>query len=63
MADTDAAIETYLKASHLYGDHDAVLTDRGAQFYANARNKKRKGTSKFEKFLGNRGVHHIVLPG
>jgi len=57
----DAAIEIYLKASYLYGDPETVLTDRGAQFYTNARNKIKKGASKFEKFLTDRGMHHIVI--
>ena len=57
---TRGAIEVYLKAASKYGDPDAVLTDRDPTFYATGSNKKKKGTSTFERFLIERGVKHIV---
>ena len=39
---------------------DAVLTDRGSQFYANAGEKKAKGESEFERYLRVNGIKHIV---
>ena len=34
-----------------HGKHAAIMTDHGAQFYANAKQLKEKGESKFEKKL------------
>ncbi len=36
------------------------LPDRGTQFYASAGEKKAKGKSKFEKFLEESRIKHIV---
>jgi len=38
----------------------AIITDRGAQFYANKIGKKKKGKCKFQEVLEEMGIHHIV---
>jgi len=43
-----------------YGKPESILTDRGTQFYASAGEKKVKGISKFERFLLESGIKHIV---
>jgi len=43
-----------------YGKPESILTDRGTQFYASAGEKRAKGVSKFEKFLEENGIRHIV---
>ena len=47
------------EAIEKHGKPAAILSDRGAQFYANA-SEKRKGISKFEKKLAELGIKHIV---
>lgn len=59
-ATTENALKVYERAAKRYGDPRAVLTDRGAQFYANETEKREKGISRFEKFLQERNVKHIV---
>ena len=59
-ATTDHALEVLTQAMKYYGNPDAILTDRGSQFYANKGEKKMKGESKFEEFLRCMGIKHIV---
>ena len=59
-ATAENTIQVYLNAAKEYGDPRAVLTDRGTQFYANEREDRERGVSKFEQFLQNRKVKHIV---
>ena len=50
-ATTEKAIAVLEEGIKRYGLPDAVLTDRGSQFYANAGEKKKKGECEFERFL------------
>lgn len=43
-----------------YGIPYAIITDRGAHFYANKIGKKKKGKSEFQKALEQFGIKHIV---
>jgi putative transposase len=54
------AIKVLKEAMDNYGKLKSILTDRGTQFYASAGEKKAKGISKFEKFLVENGIKHIV---
>jgi len=42
-----------------YGKPESILTDK-VQFYASAGDRKAKGISRFEKFLAENGIKHIV---
>ena len=59
-ATTENAIKVLKEAMDNYGKPESILTDRGTQFYASAGEKKAKGVSKFEKFLAENGIRHIV---
>lgn len=43
-----------------YGIPYAIITDRGACFYANKIGKKQKGKSKFQEVLEHMGIKHIT---
>jgi len=43
-----------------YGVSYAIITDRGAHFYANKMGKKKKGKCKFQIILEEMGIQHIV---
>ena len=49
-----------LAAIKEHGKPAAILSDRGAQFYANTSEKKKKAISKFEKKLAGLEIKHIV---
>ena len=55
----EGTIEVYMEGAAKYGDPDAVLTDRDPTFYASGGKNKKKGLSRFERFLMARGVRHI----
>jgi putative transposase len=59
-ATADHAIEVLTQAIKNYGNPDAILTDRGSQFYASKGETKKKGESKFEEFLRCMNIKHIV---
>jgi len=59
-ATTDHAIEILTMAINDFGAPDAILTDRGSQFYSSAGDVKKKGESKYEEFLRCMGIRHIV---
>jgi len=59
-ATTENAMKVLKEAIDNYGKSESILTDRGTQFYASAGEKKAKGVSKFEKFLEENGIKHIV---
>ncbi len=58
-ATTENAIKVLKEAIDNYGKPESILTDRGTQFYASA-GKKAKGISRFERFLAENGIKHIV---
>jgi len=58
-ATAENAIKVLKEAMDDYGKPESILTDRGSQFYASA-GKKAKGVSKFERFLLESGIKHIV---
>ena len=58
-ATTENAIKVLKEAIQNYGKPESILTDRGTQFYASA-GKKAKGISRFEMFLLDNGIKHIV---
>ena len=59
-ATAENAIKVLREAMDNYGKPESILTDRGTQFYASGGEKKVKGVSKFEKFLAENGIRHIV---
>jgi len=54
------SLQVLKEAIDNYGKPESILTDRGAQFYASAGEKKAKEVFKFEKFLFENGIRHIV---
>jgi len=57
---TEASIDVLEKGISLQGVPDAVLTDRGSEFYASDYDGKPKGTSRYAQHLSKRGIRHIV---
>ncbi|GCC11619.1 integrase core domain protein [archaeon] len=43
-----------------YGLPDAILTDRGSQFYANDGERKTRGECEFERYFRVNGIKHII---
>ena len=43
-----------------YGRPKEILTDRGSQFYANEGERKEKGVGRFETFLAEKCIKHIL---
>jgi len=39
---------------------DAILTDRGSQFYANDGERKTRGECEFERYFRVNGIKHII---
>jgi putative transposase len=57
------AIKTLMKAmlfAKRYGGIKAMLTDHGAEFYANKQDKKGRAKTEFQRFLEKQGIEHIV---
>jgi len=59
-ATTENAIAVLEEGMRRYGLPDAILTDRGSQFYASAGERKEKGESEYELFLRVNGIKHVV---
>jgi len=59
-ATADNALQVLKEVIDNYGRPESILTDRGTQFYASAGEKKAKGVSKFEMFLAENEIRHIV---
>ena len=59
-ATTENALLVLETAIKNYGKPKAILTDHGTQFYANAGENKKKGTSKFETRLDDLNIKHIL---
>jgi putative transposase len=57
---TEASLEVLYKAIKTYGKPKAILTDRGTQFYASAKEKKAQGECKFQTVLKELGIEHIL---
>ena len=55
---TENAIAVLEKRIKKYGVPDAILTDRGSQFYANT--GERKGECEYERYLRVNGIKHII---
>ena len=58
-ATTENSLLVLEEAIEKHGKPEAILSDRGVQFYANA-SKNKKGISKFEKRLAEIEIKHIV---
>jgi len=54
------ALHVLKRAIAKYGKPREILTDHGPQFYANEGERKEKGISRFEAFLAERGIRHIL---
>jgi len=54
------ALEVLDKAIARYGRPAAVMSDHGAQFYANEKEARKRGASAFEKRLVELGIRHIL---
>ena len=59
-ATTENALLVLEEAIEKHGKPAAILSDCGAQFYANASEKKKKGICKFEKRLAGLEIQYIV---
>jgi putative transposase len=62
-ATADNAIELMKAALNRYGwlaPIREVLTDRGTQFYANKKDRYGNGDSRFDTFLQDNGIRHIL---
>ena len=59
-ATADNALQVLKEAIDDYGRPESILTDRGTQFYTSVGEKKAKGVSKFEMFLAENEIRHIV---
>ncbi|MBS7622763.1 transposase family protein [Candidatus Bathyarchaeota archaeon] len=53
-------IQVLKQAIAKYGRPQEILTDRGSQFYANEGERKEKGISRFERYLADKGIKHIL---
>ena len=60
QATTENTLTILKQAIAKYGCPDEILTDRGSQFYANEGERKEKGVSKFEQYLAEKGIKHIL---
>ena len=62
-ATADNAIAALQRAEAVATAHRShireINTDQGSQFYASGGEKKRKGISRFERYLNARGINHI----
>ncbi len=54
------AIEALREAVAKHGKPAAILTDRGAQFYAHESEGKKRGKTEFQKELDRLGIRHIL---
>jgi putative transposase len=59
-AATDNAIHVLDDCIARYGKPLEILTDHGSQFYANFGNIKAAGISKFQQYLADRKINHIL---
>jgi len=59
-ATTDNSINVLEGAIAKYGCPREILTDRGTQFYASEGERKQKGVSRFESYLAEKGIKHIL---
>ena len=59
-ATTENALRVLDRAIADHGKPASILTDHGSQFYANASEKKRKGTSRFEERLVELDIRQIL---
>ncbi len=58
-ATTENALAVLDEAIKNHGKPASIMTDHGSQFYANASEAKRKGTSAFEKRLAEPNIRYI----
>jgi putative transposase len=56
----DNALLVLRRAIVKYGCPRRILTDHGTRFYSNEGELKEKGISRFEAFLAERGIRHIL---
>jgi len=54
------AIQVLEQAIARYGCPKEILTDRGSQFYASEGERREKGVSRFEAFLAEKGIRHVL---
>jgi len=59
-ATTDNSVNVLERAIAKYGCPREILTDRGTQFYASEGERKEKGISRFEAYLAEKGIRHIL---
>jgi len=59
-ATTENTLKCLYRILFKYGIPNAIITDRGAHFYANKIGKKKRGKCKFQKVLEELGIKHIV---
>ncbi|MBS7623389.1 transposase family protein [Candidatus Bathyarchaeota archaeon] len=59
-ATAENTIQVLKYAIARYGCPGEILTDRGSQFYASEGERKEKGVSRFEAYLAERGIKHLL---
>ena len=59
-ATAENTIQVLKQAIAKYGLPREILTDRGSQFYANEGERKEKGISQFEAYLGENRIKHVL---
>lgn len=59
-ATTENAINVLERAMTRYGCPREILSDRGTQFYASEGERKERGVSRFEAYLAEKGIRHIL---
>jgi hypothetical protein len=56
----DSTINTLIHAIELYGKPLEILTDHGTQFFSNGKNGIPGDHNKFQEYLDNNGIKHIL---
>ena len=59
-ATSERAVEVLKEAIKRHGKPASILTDRGAQFYANESEEKERGATLFERYLVESEVRHVL---
>ncbi len=59
-ATSERAVEVLKEAIRKHGRPASILTDRGAQFYANESEERERGATLFERFLVEEGIRHVL---
>jgi putative transposase len=59
-ATSERAVEVLKEAIRKHGRPASILTDRGAQFYANESEERERGATLFERYLVENEIRHVL---